>query len=72
MSECRCPGCSRKPGPTFTEAFRFECEVRYLAHMPTRDHRKGYLRHVALKRGGEASARLIDGLRRLHRERRAA
>lgn len=72
MSECRCSACSPTPAPTYTEAFRFDCEVRHLANLPTRDDRKRYLRHVAIQRGGEASGKLIDALKRLHAQRRLA
>jgi hypothetical protein len=31
------------PAPTYTEAFRQECEARYLAALPTNEHRREYL-----------------------------
>ena len=31
------------PAPTYTEAFRHECEAHYLAALPSNEHRREYL-----------------------------
>lgn len=68
---CRCEQCTATPGPTYTEAFRHECEVRHVARMASKSARKAYLSGVAVQRGWEAVERIIAGLRRVARERAA-
>lgn len=41
---CRCEQCCpENPAPTYTEAFRHECEARYVARLPSNDQRRDYL-----------------------------
>lgn len=46
MSACLCPSCTTTPSPTWTPAFRLECEARYLLGMPLRI-RQDALKHPA-------------------------
>lgn len=39
---CLCPACSLIPAPTYTEAYRLECEARHVLSM-TLDRRRQYL-----------------------------
>ena len=58
---CLCIDCSpAAPGPTYSEQFRHECEVRYVADLPGTAARVEYLRMVVDKRGYPAGKRLRD------------
>lgn len=46
--------------------YRHECEVRYVAAMETREHRRRYLSGVREYRGDQATERIIDGLKIMH------
>ena len=48
-------------GYTWTEQYRHECEVRYVAAMPTRQQRADYLDAIEQRKGGKPRA---DALRR--------
>ena len=52
-------------GPTYTEAWRHECEVRYIISMPGREQRAGYVEAVAKRRGQPAAERLRSSVRQL-------
>lgn len=65
---CRCSACSDDPAPTYSEAHRRACEVRYVAAMATKSDRSWYLfgkGGVAERRGRQACERIIDGLKLL-------
>jgi hypothetical protein len=56
---CRCQMCyPENPAPTYTETFRHECEVRYVANLPSDDRRTAYLEEVDKCRGQAAYFRL--------------
>ena len=57
-------------GPTWTEAHRHACEVRYVMGMPTRDQRAGFLDGVERRRGKPAADRLRDDVATAWRARR--
>lgn len=64
---CSCESCSSAPEPTYTEAHRHACEVRYVAAM-THERRLAYLtgeRSVASIRGREACQRIIESLKEI-------
>jgi hypothetical protein len=51
-SSCRCEMCRPDdPAPTYTEAFRHECEARYVAALPSNDRRSEFLAEVLKARG---------------------
>lgn len=52
-------------GPTHTEHWRHECEVRYIISMPGREQRAGYVDAVAKRRGQPAAERLRASVRQL-------
>ena len=62
---CRCPSCAAargvSPAPTFTEAHRQACEVRWLGRMPLAA-RQDFLDAVAKRRGPAARDDLAAGL----------
>jgi hypothetical protein len=45
-------------GPTYTEAHRHACEVRYVLAMPDKNRRRAYLAGVEKARGKPAADRL--------------
>lgn len=57
-TKCLCELCSPLPAKTYTEAWRHECEVRYVVALGTNAERKSYLALVNERRGTEAAARL--------------
>lgn len=66
MISCQCPDCTTTPAPTYTPEFRHDCEVRYVAAIPSRDRRVAYLlgpKGVAERRGAAAAQRIIDDLK---------
>ena len=67
VSTCLCQACCAKPSPTYTEKFRHECEVRYVASLAHKSARKVYLSKVAIARGRDVVQRIIDGLRKMQR-----
>lgn len=49
---CQCEMCRPDdPGPTYTKAFRHECEVRYVVGLPSNERRTEYLNEVHKARG---------------------
>lgn len=51
-SDCRCEMCRPDdPAPTYTEAFRHECEARYVAALPSNERRAEFLGEVHKARG---------------------
>ena len=50
-------------GHTYTEAYRHECEVRFVVGMPGPEQRRTYLAGVEAKRGKPAADRLREGVR---------
>ena len=52
-----CPHCEAG-GYTYSEAYRRECEARYVAQLPGREARAEYLKAVAQHRGRGAAERL--------------
>lgn len=56
--KCLCPRCSEQPAPTYTEAWRRECEARYVLGMG-KDQRRSYYACVGKFRGLPASRQLI-------------
>jgi hypothetical protein len=54
---------SDQRGHTYTEAFRHECEVRFVLKMRSPDARSQYLAGVEARRGKPAADRLRDGVR---------
>lgn len=56
---CKCEACSTSPAPTYTRAWMAECEIRWIAALPSHDARRTYLKDVE-KHRGKASA---DGVR---------
>lgn len=50
-------------GHTYTEAFRHECEVRFVVNMPGPQERRDFMDGVEKKRGKPAADRLRDGVR---------
>lgn len=56
MTACLCEACQPdNPGPTYTEAFRHQCECRAVARMATNAERKAYLIGIEKRRGAEAA-----------------
>lgn len=62
MTECRCPACDSRPQRAFTEAHRFECELKHVAALPSREDRARYLRGVLIRRGEGERLRIVDAL----------
>lgn len=59
VTACRCESCAPgDPAPTYTEAHRHACEVRFVISLPSNERRKAYLEAVADFRGHEAYQRL--------------
>lgn len=60
--------CGRKPcdspSCTWSEAWRAECEARYVMRLP-KQQRQEYYRAVAEKRGEKAAHRLVADVNRL-------
>ena len=51
-SVCRCEMCRPDdPAPTYTEAFRHECEARHVAALPSNERRAEFLGEVHKARG---------------------
>lgn len=51
---CRCEHCSPdNPAPTYVQAWRLECEARFVLAMPLAQ-RKGYLVRIGERRGNAA------------------
>ncbi len=58
-SKCRCNSCCPDdPDPRATEAYRHECEVRFVYSMKANYLRRDYLEGVAKHRGDAAAQRL--------------
>lgn len=67
---CLCPSCRpQDPAPTYTEAYRHECEVRYVVSLGTQEDRRKYLAGVAKRRGLEAMSTLRNDAIRLWEKR---
>ena len=56
--ECLCESCCATPEPTYTEAYRFECEVKFVMAFPKPSWRRRYL-DLALKARGKAAVDLL-------------
>lgn len=63
--KCLCETCAPdvghghgEPGWTYSRAYRHECEVRWIAALPSDMERSKFLAGVSGKRGGEAAAQL--------------
>lgn len=54
----------------YSEEWRHECEARYIANLPSREARQGYLQFVRGRRGAEAGQRLEDLAMRIYRAER--
>lgn len=64
--KCRCDSCCPEdPDPKATEAYRHECEVRYVANLPSHARRRDYLAGVQKARGEAATRRLREDAWRL-------
>lgn len=61
--QCQCEYCAETPGPTYTEAHRHACEVRYAASLPSKDARRRYLDGMDASR----RQRIINGLKAIAR-----
>ena len=61
--KCLCPSCSAEPCFRFTEAWRRECEARYVLSKK-KDARQAYYAGVEKFRGKPATQQLIDDVRR--------
>ena len=63
---CGCESCAAQaaipPVPTFTRAFRRDCEARMVLGLPF-DRRRDYLAEVERKRGGPARTDLESAVR---------
>lgn len=59
-------------GHTYTEAWRHECEVRYVVKMDGPESRRAFLDGVEKKRGKAAADRLRDGVRKVWETRNGA
>lgn len=73
--KCLCPRCSDQPAPTYTEAWRKECEARYVLGMG-KDQRRSYYAGVSKFRGLPAMRELIADVEkeyesRIHHPRRS-
>ena len=55
---CLCPACCESPAPTYTEAWRRQCEARYVLRME-KNQRRAYYAGVGKFRGLPASRQLI-------------
>lgn len=60
---CLCEMCTDTPAPTYTEQFRHECEVRWVASMPL-ERAVNYLVGVIKKRSEQAGERILRDLPR--------
>lgn len=69
---CRCAFCTPDVAPTYTEAHRHACEVRYVVAMLTGFDRSRYLRGVGEERGKQARERIVDALKVIAAERVSA
>lgn len=68
---CMCPQCTPNPAPTYTEAWRMECEARYIAQLTTDEERRVYLNLVRTARG-DISAEALRTLAWKEMKRRSA
>lgn len=69
MTSCRCESCRPDdPAPTYTRAWRAECEARTVLAIPTLEERREYLAKVAEKRGTAGRQQLEDVILRLHKQ----
>jgi hypothetical protein len=66
--KCLCPRCSDQPAPTYIEAWRKECEARYVLHMG-KDQRRAYYAGVSKFRGLPAMRELIAAVEKEHESR---
>lgn len=62
MTACLCPACADDPAPTYTEAYRLQCEVNWVLAMKDKPTRRAYMAMVAGKRGEAAANVLSDAL----------
>jgi hypothetical protein len=62
-------GLDASRGPTYTEAHRHACEVRYVLAMPDKNRRRAYLEGVEKARGKSAADRLREGVMKAWKER---
>lgn len=65
-SPCRCPQCSPEPLPTWTPAWRLECEARWLLAQPLAARRD----YLAMPLVQGRSAALKAEMTRLHKRAR--
>ena len=74
MTACRCEACCpADPAPTYTEAYRHQCEARHLAALPKDSQRAAHLDAVEKKAGkvaANALRREVWAIMRGNRERR--
>lgn len=56
----------------YSESHRHDCEVRYVAAMPTPSRRNEYLAGVRKERGNAAADRLMAGVVAIFAQRRTA
>jgi hypothetical protein len=57
---------------TFNEAWRHECEVRYVLHLSSLDARRAYLQDVEIKRGKASADQLRADVMNAWRDRNPA
>ena len=67
LTGCRCEQCTDDPAPTWTEAWRLECEARAVLKMPTREARRDYLASIEKLRGAPGRQRLEAAIMGAHK-----
>lgn len=60
------------PPDTYSEAWRHECEIRFVLAMPSRERRAAYLELIEKHRGKAAADRMKEELMRVWNEQKAA
>jgi len=60
MTACLCPSCTDRPAPSYTDAFRHQCEVAFVVGLPGRAERVEYFSLVRERRGAAAAKRLRE------------
>ena len=73
MTPCRCERCCPdNPAPTYTEAYRLECQARSVAAMPSLEARRAYLDRWYQRHGKDSTERLKDAVARVFEIRKGA
>jgi len=69
MPACRCERCCPADlAPTYTEAYRLECQARSVAALPSLEARRASLDRWYQRHGKDSTERLKDAIERVWKE----